>query len=127
MTESLYGQEVFLKIGNYQTDVFEAVIGAIYLDQGFDVVKVYIDQIITPYINRNIDFNVDYKTRLQELVQTGKKSLNYEVVKEYEVNHKKVFEVVVKIDNIVYGRGKGSSKKEAEQLAALDAYKKSYR
>ena len=35
-------------------------------------------------------------------MQTGKKSLNYEVVKEYEVNHKKVFEVVVKIDNIVY-------------------------
>ena len=34
---------------------------------------------------------------------------------------KKVFEVVVKIDNIVYGRGKGSSKKEAEQIAALDA------
>ena len=91
------------------------------------MVREYIDKIITPYINRNIDFNVDYKTRLQELVQTGKKSLNYEVVKEYEVNHKKVFEVVVKIDNIVYGRGKGSSKKEAEQLAALDAYKKSYR
>ena len=108
-------------------DVFEAVIGAIYLDQGFDVVKGYIDKIIIPYINKHIDFNVDYKTRLQELVQTGKKSLNYEVVKEYEVNHKKVFEVAVKIDNIVYGRGKGSSKKEAEQLAALDAYKKSYR
>lgn len=108
-------------------DVFEAVIGAIYLDQGFNVVKGYIDKIIIPYINKHIDFNVDYKTRLQELVQTGKKSLNYEVVKEYEVNHKKVFEVAVKIDNIVYGRGKGSSKKEAEQLAALDAYKKSYR
>ena len=108
-------------------DVFEAVVGAIYLDQGFDVVKKYIDAIIIPYINKNIDFNVDYKTRLQELVQTGKKSLHYEVVKEYEVNHKKVFEVVVKIDNIVYGRGKGSSKKEAEQIASLDSYKKRYR
>ena len=108
-------------------DVFEAVVGAIYLDQGFDVVKKYIDAILIPYINKNIDFNVDYNTRLQELLQTGKKSLHYEVVKEYEVNHKKVFEVVVKIDNIVYGRGKGSSKKEAEQIAALDAYKKSYR
>ena len=36
-------------------DVFEAVIGAIYLDQGFDVVREYIDKIITPYINRNIE------------------------------------------------------------------------
>ena len=131
-----YGIDKHIRLGHGQinnlndpiiADVFEAVIGAIYLDQGFDVVKKYIDQIITPYINRHVDFNVDYKTRLQELVQTGKKSLNYEVVKEYEVNHKKIFEVVVKIDNIVYGRGKGSSKKEAEQLAALDAYKKSYR
>ena len=108
-------------------DVFEAVVGAIYLDQGFDVVKNYIDTIIIPYIKRNINFNVDYKTRLQELVQTGKKSLEYETVKESGEAHKKVFEVVVKIDNIIYGRGKGSSKKEAEQMAALDAYNKSCR
>ena len=130
------GIDKYIRLGHGQqhnlndtiiADVFEAVLGAIYLDQGFEVAKKYVDKIIIPYINRQIDFNVDYKTRLQELVQTGKKSLNYEVVKEYEVNHKKIFEVVVKIDNIVYGRGKGSSKKEAEQIAALDAYKKSYR
>lgn len=108
-------------------DVFEAVVGAIYLDQGFDVVKNYIDTIIVPYIKKNIDFNVDYKTKLQELVQTGKKSLEYEIVNEYGEAHKKVFEVVVKIDDIIYGRGKGSSKKEAEQMAALDAYNKSHR
>lgn len=108
-------------------DVFEAVVGAIYLDQGFDVAKEYIDAIIVPYIKQNIDFNSDYKTRLQELVQTDKKSLEYEVVNEYGEAHKKVFEVVVKIDDIIYGRGKGSSKKEAEQMAALDAYNKSCR
>lgn len=108
-------------------DVFEAVVGAIYLDQGFDVVKNYIDTIIVPYIKKNIDFNADYKTKLQELVQTGKKSLEYEIVNEYGEAHKKVFEVVVKIDDIIYGRGKGSSKKEAEQMAALDAYNKSCR
>ena len=108
-------------------DVFEAVVGAIYLDQGFDVVKDYIDKIIIPYINKEMDFNADYKTRLQELVQTGRKSLEYEVVKETGESHKKTFEVVVKIDDIIYGRGKGSSKKEAEQMAALDAYNKSCR
>ncbi len=130
------GIDKYIRLGHGQmhnlndtiiADVFEAVVGAIYLDQGFLVAKKYIDAIIVPYINKQIDFNVDYKTKLQELVQTGKKSLNYDVVKEYEINHKKVFEVVVKIDNIVYGKGKGSSKKEAEQLAALDAYNKSYR
>ena len=130
------GIDKYIRLGHGQmhnlndtiiADVFEAVVGAIYLDQGFLVVKKYIDDIIVPYINKQIDFNVDYKTKLQELVQTGKKSLNYDVVKEYEINHKKVFEVVVKIDNIIYGKGKGSSKKEAEQLAALDAYNKSYR
>lgn len=108
-------------------DVFEAVVGAIYLDQGFDIAKNYIDTIIIPYIKKHIDFNADYKTRLQELVQTGRKSLEYEVVKETGESHKKTFEVVVKIDDIIYGRGKGSSKKEAEQMAALDAYNKSHR
>ena len=54
-------------------DVFEAVVGAIYLDQGFDIAKNYIDTIIIPYIKKHIDFNADYKTRLQELVQTGRK------------------------------------------------------
>ena len=108
-------------------DVFEAVVGAIYLDQGFDIAKNYIDTIIIPYIKKHIDFNADYKTRLQELVQTGRKSLEYEVVKETGESHKKTFEVVVKIDDIIYGRGKGSSKKEAEQMAALDAYNKSCR
>lgn len=108
-------------------DVFEAVVGAIYLDQGFDVVKSYIEQIIIPYIKKEMDFNADYKTKLQELVQTDRKSLEYEVVNEYGEAHKKVFEVVVKIDDIIYGRGKGSSKKEAEQRAALDAYNKSHR
>ena len=108
-------------------DVFEAVVGAIYLDQGFEVVKKYIDAIIIPYIDKKIDFNIDYKTKLQELVQTDKKSVTYEVINEYEKNHKKVFEVDVKVDEIIFGRGKGNSKKEAEQLAALDAYNKSCR
>ena len=108
-------------------DVFEAVVGAIYLDQGFLIAKKYIEDIIVPYIKEQIDFNVDYKTKLQEFVQTGKKSLEYEVVKEEGEAHKKIFEVVVKIDNIIYGKGIGNSKKEAEQMAALDAYNKSAR
>ncbi len=106
-------------------DVFEAVIGAIYLDKGFFVAKDYIEKIIVPYIKQNVNFNMDYKTLLQEYVQTDRKSLEYHVVKEYGEAHKKTFEVEVSIDNIVYGRGIGKSKKEAEQQAAYDAYQKS--
>ena len=130
------GIDKYIRLGHGQinnlndtiiADVFEAVVGAIYLDQGFDTIKKYIDEIIIPYIDKKIDFNIDYKTRLQELVQTDKKSVTYEVINEYEKNHKKTFEVVVKVDEIIYGRGKGYSKKEAEQKAALDAYNKSCR
>lgn len=106
-------------------DVFEAVIGAIYLDQGFEVAKKYIEKIIIPYIKKNIDFNMDFKTILQEYVQTDRKSLQYEVIREYGEAHNKRFEVIVKIDDIIYGKGIGRSKKEAEQLAAKDAYNKS--
>ncbi len=106
-------------------DVFEAIVGAIYLDQGFFTAQKFIEHIIVPYIEQDYDFNTDYKTKLQELVQTGKKSLEYEVVKESGLAHAKTFEVIVKIDNIIYGRGTGKSKREAEQKAAYDAYQKS--
>lgn len=108
-------------------DVFEAVLGAIYLDQGFDVAKRYIDSIIIPYIKKDVHFLGDYKSLLQELVQTDRKSLEYVLVGESGPAHQKRFDVEVKIDGMIYGKGSGKSKKEAEQNAALDAYKKSAR
>lgn len=106
-------------------DVFESVLGAIYLTHGFKIAKEYIYEIVIPYIKKNFVFFGDYKTLLQEYVQTDKKSLEYVLVKESGEAHNKTFEVEVKINNIVYGRGVGKSKKEAEQKAAYDAYKKS--
>lgn len=106
-------------------DVFEAVLGAIYLDQGFAVAKKYIDSIIIPYIKKDVHFLGDYKSALQELVQTDKKSLEYVLKKESGPAHDKKFEVEVKIDGMVYGIGIGKSKKEAEQNAACSAIKKS--
>lgn len=108
-------------------DVFEAIVAAIYLDQGYATAKKYVDAIVIPYILDEADFNSDYKTKLQELVQTDRKSVEYEVIKEYGEAHNKTFEVVVRVDNIIYGKGIGKSKKEAEQNAALEALKKSAR
>lgn len=128
--------EKYIKVGHGQeknvndtiiADVFEAVIGAIYLDQGFKVVKQYIDDIIIPYIKSNTNFLGDYKSELQEMVQTDKKSLEYNLIGETGPAHNKKFEVEVKIDGMVYGVGSGKSKKEAEQNAALDAIHKSAR
>ena len=106
-------------------DVFEAVAAAVYLDQGYEVVKKYLQDIIVPFIKEGWDFNTDYKTKLQEAVQTNKKSLEYVLIREYGEAHDKTFEMAVKIDNIIYGKGIGKTKKEAEQNAALDALNKS--
>ena len=106
-------------------DCFESVLGAIYLDQGFSVAKSYVEAVVIPYIKSKQMFFDDYKSLLQELVQTDKKSLEYVLINESGPAHNKRFLVEVRIDNIVYGVGEGKSKKDAEQKAAFDAYKKS--
>lgn len=106
-------------------DIFEALMGAIYLDLGYDKVKEVINGIIIPYIeNPEVKFFNDYKSALQEFVQTKQKSLSYEIIKEEGPSHNKTFTTVVKIDDIIYGNGVASSKKEAEQEAAKDALQK---
>ena len=105
-------------------DVFEAVIGACYLDQGFEFTKKLVLDIIVPYIKNNSDFLHDYKSELQELVQTVKKSVIYEVVDEQGPAHNKLFTCIVKVDDIIMGKGIGGSKKSAEQMAAKEALEK---
>lgn len=108
-----------------QADIFEALMGAIYLDLGFDTVKTVISNIIVPYIeDPNVSFFNDYKSVLQEYVQTEQRNLIYELEKEEGPSHNKTFTIVVKIDNIIYGRGSAPNKKEAEQEAAKNALDK---
>jgi ribonuclease III len=107
-------------------DIFEAFIGAMFLDKGLDYVKDFMyKHVITLIESKTIDFFTDYKSVLQELVQTDKRSLEYVLVDDSGPAHNKVFTVMVKIDNIIYGKGIAHSKKEAEQEAAKDALKKS--
>ena len=128
------GLDKLIKVGHGQqgnindtiiADVFESFLGAIYLTYGITKAKEYIYRVVVPYIEKDFVFFGDYKTLLQEYVQTDRKSLEYVLVNEYGEAHDKTFEVEVKIDDVIYGRGKGKSKKEAEQHAAFDAYKKS--
>lgn len=106
-------------------DIFESLMGAIYLDLGFEVAKKVILDIITPYIeDENCIFFSDYKSALQEFVQTEQKSLTYELVKEEGPAHQKTFTMQVIVDGILFGTGSAASKKEAEQEAACDALKK---
>lgn len=106
-------------------DIFEALIGAIYLDLGYATARKTVLNIIVPYIeNPDITFFSDYKSALQEYVQTVQKSLTYNLIKEEGPAHERVFTVEVEVDGITYGVGVGQSKKEAEQEAAKEALKK---
>jgi len=106
-------------------DIFEAFIGAMFLDKGLDVVKEFIYKNVVPIIEEGkMSFLHDYKSTLQEFVQTDKKSLEYEIIDEKGPAHNKTFTSIVKIDGRVYGTGTAHSKKEAEQAAAADALAK---
>ena len=106
-------------------DMFEAFIGAIYLDQGMDVAFCLLDDLMQKHIEEIDEKTYDYKTRLQEFVQAdSRKSIVYETVSVEGPNNSPRFEVVVKIDGLTYGKGVASSKKQAQKNAAKDALEK---
>ena len=107
-------------------DIYEAFIGALFLDQGIEKAKEFIYMSAIPYLKtEKLDFFDDYKSKLQELIQTDKRSLEYVITNEEGPAHDKTFTAVVKVDDIIYGVGMAHSKKEAEQEAAKSALEKS--
>ena len=108
-------------------DIFEAILGVIFLEFGYEVAKKYVLDIITPFIESGADFYSDYKSLIQEYMQTSKKSIEYKLIKEEGPPHDKTYVVELLADDIVYGTGIGKNKKEAEQHAAYEAYKKCVR
>lgn len=107
-------------------DMFEAFLGAIYLDSGIGAIDQLLEEVITPTINQpKSERVIDYKTKLQEFIQSDtRKTVHYEVVNMSGPSNKPEFEVVVMLDEITLGRGMGFSKKKAEQMAAKDAFEK---
>lgn len=107
-------------------DVFEAFVAALYLQKDKSNVKKFLDPLIIPeFKNMLAKEHDDYKTRLQEYVQSDtRKTVVYELIKSIGPSNAPTFEVVVKLDDLVLGKGKGTSKKQAEQNAAKDAFTK---
>lgn len=102
-------------------DAMEAIIGSIYLDGGLEEARNFIVTQLKDVI-RNVEkkeYNKDYKTLLQEIVQRDHhNNLEYVLTKEEGPDHDKSFYVNVKINDRIYGSGVGKNKKEAEQEAA---------
>lgn len=106
------------------SDAFEAIIAAIYIDGGMEAVKPYILRFIKDAVKRETSFK-DNKSLLQEEIQKVKgNSLAYEEVGEEGPDHDKTFVFRVKLNGEIIGKGKGKSKKEAEQNAAGNALNK---
>ena len=105
-------------------DAFEALFGALYLDQGFARTKTIFDELCIKHLNEVLEEDFDYKTLLQEYMQVDKRTLEYKITKESGPSHNKEFESKVFIDGILYGTGIGKKKQEAEQMAAKEALDK---
>ncbi|MDD3129483.1 MAG: ribonuclease III [Candidatus Izemoplasmatales bacterium] len=107
-------------------DAFEAFLGAIYVDKGLDEVYKVTNKVVFPHILKNLyKEDNDYKSKLQELLQSDKRGLRYEIISETGPAHDKEFCARVFMDDtIIMGEGIGKSKKEAEQNAAFAALQK---
>ena len=107
-------------------DIFEAFMGAICHDCGMKYVDMMLKKTIYRHINDvNYDDITDFKTKLQELIQADqRKTVTYELLSATGPSNNPVFEMAVKMDDMILGTGIGSSKKRAEQQAAKDALNK---
>jgi len=105
-------------------DTIEAVLGAVYLDQGLDVATALIHRLFDPLIaeSAGLGAGLDWKTSLQELCAAQSLGVPEYVVEESGPDHMKSFRARVRVGSELYGDGRGGSKKEAEQQAASTAY-----
>ena len=107
------------------SDATEAVIGAIYLDGGFEAAKKFVLEFILGDLKTE-DLYRDTKTELQEIVQNFGSHVDYELVSDEGPDHDKVFYVTLVLEGREMGSGSGKTKKEAEQKAARMTMEKGY-
>lgn len=108
------------------SNAFESLMGAMYLEAGLKKVKEFVEKLLEQNyeeINLKSVFR-DYKTSLQELTQAHfGVTPDYDTIRSFGPDHKKEFEIAVKLNSKVLSRAKGKSKKEAQQKAAQKALK----
>lgn len=107
-------------------DVFEAFVGAIYLDQGIEVAYKVVEKILYEDVEQTeLDDIIDAKTRLQEEMQSEyREAVRYELIDEFGPPHDRTFVSQVVFNGLILGKGQGKSKKAAEEAAAKDALSK---
>ena len=108
-------------------NTYEAVLGAIYLDQGLEVCEDFVKRTVLKKLNRvvNQELFIDPKTRVQELIQAKYKvTPTYTLIKEQGPDHDKTFTVGLKVGKKVMSKGTGVSKQKAEEDAASQCIEK---
>ena len=113
---------------NIYGDALEALIGAIYLDQGYGVAKKFVYETMIKQhlsIEKVLKSEVDFKSRLIEWGQKNKVEVRFEVTDaSYDAHNNPIFVSCVKVADVEVGSGRGYSKKESHQMAAKVAIKK---
>lgn len=106
-------------------NVFEALLGAIYLSNGLEDCEIYLSPVYKAIVENDFEDIEDYKTKLQEYIQADKKrTVIYELLSSTGTSNNPYFTFRVVMDEIILGIGSGSSKKKAQQKAAKAALDK---
>lgn len=110
---------------NIHGNIFEALVGAIYLDQGYSVCEKFIQKkVIAPYVDipRLEGKVISYKSLIIEWCQKEKKTFNFDVYEDNEITGERLFGVKLRIDDKIISKARAASKKKAEEKAAQRAY-----
>ncbi len=105
-------------------DAMEALVAAVYLDHGFKVCRTFVlNKLILPHVDLEalVDQNINFKSQIIEYAQRHNRKASFSIVEEKGSSHHREFVAEVSLDGEVVGRGKGLSKKKAEQAAAEQA------
>lgn len=119
----IYSQGRSINLAGLEGNAFEALIGAIYLDGGFDKTQsVLKNTVFRKHLNLNklLEEELDFKSALFIWCQRKKLALDFILSDEQFIEGKAVYQMTVQINRTAYGKGKGHSKKEAEQAAAKE-------
>lgn len=110
---------------NIHGNIFEALVGAIYLDHGYLICEKFIQQrVITPYVDiTKLEGKViSYKSLIIEWCQKEKKTFHFDVYEDNEITGERLFGVKLSIDNKIIAKARAASKKKAEEKAAQRTY-----